>query len=103
VSEDGMINLLPDLRPRMRRADLEAMLAELREAAAVEPIHPERFYRAYRRVEAVAFYLSPDQIEEVNDLRDDHWERRRAEGASIWVNEAPLRPNSEMTDEYLID
>jgi hypothetical protein len=103
VSEDGMINLLPDLRPRKRRADLEAMLAELREAAAVEPIHPERFYRAYRRVEAAAFYLSPDQIEEVNDLRDDHWERRRAEGASIWVNEAPLRPNSEMTDEYLID
>jgi hypothetical protein len=103
VSEDGMINLLPDLRSRMRRADLEAMLAELREAAAIEPVHPERFYRAYRRVEAAEFYLSPDQIEEVNALRDDHWERRRAEGASIWVNEAPLRPNPEMTDEYLID
>jgi hypothetical protein len=65
VSEDGMINLLPDLRPRMRRADLDAMLAELREAAAVEPVHPERFYKAYRRVEAARFYLSPDQIEEV--------------------------------------
>jgi hypothetical protein len=103
VSEDGMINLLPDLRPRMRRVDLDAMLAELREAAAIEPVHPEKFYRAFRRVEAAAFYLSPDQIEEVNALRDDHWERRRAEGASIWVNETPLRPNPEMTDEYLID
>jgi DisA bacterial checkpoint controller nucleotide-binding len=83
VSEDGMINLLPDLRPRMRRADLEAMLAELREAAA--------------------FYLSPGQIEEVNALRDDHSERRMAEGANIRVIEAPLRPDPEMTDEYLID
>jgi hypothetical protein len=103
VSEDGMINLLPDLRPRMRRADLDAMLADLREAAAIDPVHPERFYKAYRRIEAAAFYLSPDQIDEVNTLRDDHWERRRAEGASIWVNEAPLRPDPEMTDEYLID
>src|SRR6266568_1943411 len=103
VSEDGMINLLPGLRPRMRRADLDAMLAELREAAVIEPVHPERFYKAYRRVEAAAFYLSPDQIEEVNALRYDHWERRRAEGASIWVNEAPLRPDPEMADEYLID
>ena len=103
VSEDGMINLLPDLRPRMRRADLDAMLAELREAAAIEPVHPDRFYNAYRRVQAAAFYLSPDQIEEVNALRGDHWERRMAEGANLKVIEAPLRPDPEMTDEYLID
>ena len=103
VSEDGMLNLLPDLRPRMRRADLDAMLDELREAAAIEPVHPERFYKAYQRVEAAAFYLSPDQIEEVNALRDDHWERRMAEGANIRVIEAPLRPDPEMTDKYLID
>jgi hypothetical protein len=98
-----MINLLPDLRPRMRRADLDTMLADLREAAAIDPVHPERFYKAYRQIEAAAFYLSPDQIDEVNALRDDHWERRRAKGASIWVNEAPLRPDPEMTDKYLID
>jgi len=103
VSEDGMINLLPDLRPRMRRADLDAMLAELREAAAIEPVHAERFYNAYRPVEAAAFYLSPDQIEEVNALRDDHWERRMAEGANVRVIEARLRPDPEMTGEYLID
>ena len=103
VSEDGMINLLPDLRPRMRRADLDVMLADLREAAAIDPVHPERFYKAYRRIEAAAFYLSPDQIDEVNALHADHWQRRRAEGASIWVNTAPLRPDPEMTDNYLID
>jgi hypothetical protein len=79
------------------------MLTELRAAAAIQPVHPERFYKAYRRVAAAAFYLSPDQIEEVNALRDDHWERRIAEGANIRVIEAPLRPNPELTNEYLID
>jgi hypothetical protein len=103
VSEDGMINLLPDLRPRMRRADRDAMLAELRTAAAIEPVHPEHFYKAYRRVEAKAFYFSREQISEVNALMDDHWERRMAEGANIRMFEAPLRADPEMTDEYLID
>lgn len=99
VSEDGMINLLSDLRPRMRRADLAARLADLRKAATIEPVHPERFYKAYRRIEKKAFYLSPEQIEEVNALRADHWERRMAESAKIRVIEAPLRPDSEMTDD----
>lgn len=103
VSEDGMINLLPDLRPRVHRADLDARLAELREAAAIEPVHAERFYKAYRRVQSVAFYLSSDQIDEVNSLRDDHWERRMAEGANLRVIETPIRPHPEMNDEYLID
>jgi len=33
----------------MRRADLDAMLADPREAAAIDPVHPERFYKAYRQ------------------------------------------------------
>lgn len=103
VSEDGMINLLPDLRPRMRRVDRDTMLAELRNAAAIQPVHAERFYKAYRRVEANAFYLSPEQIEEVNALRDDHWQRRIAEGATIRVIDSDLRPDPEMSDDYLKD
>jgi hypothetical protein len=103
VSEDGMINILPNLRPRIRRADLEAMLDELRDAAAIEPVHAEQFYKAYRRIEKKAFYLSPGQIDEVNALMTDHWARRRAQGATLWTNEAPLRHDPDMTDEYLID
>ncbi len=103
VSEDGMINLLPRLRPRMSRAELVVLLNELRDAAALEPVHAERFFRAYRRIEKVAFYLSPGQIDEVNALMDDHRERRKADGASMWVNVPPLRPDPEMTDDFLVD
>ena len=103
VSEDGMINLLPALRPRMRHADLDAMLADLRDAAAIEPVHPERFYKAYRRVQAAVFYLSPEQIDEVNALRDDHWKRRMAEGARMRLIEAPLHAHPDMSDQYLVD
>jgi|KBSSwiStaDraftv2_1062776.scaffolds.fasta_scaffold517149_2 hypothetical protein len=54
------------------------MLHDLRDAAAIEPVHAEKFYWAYERIKAKAFYLSVDQIDEVNAHRDNHWERRIA-------------------------
>lgn len=54
-------------------------------------------------VASVSIYLSPDQIEEVNALMDDHWERRMAEGGNIRMFEAPLSSDPEMTDDYLIN
>jgi hypothetical protein len=66
-------------------------------------VNAERFYKAYRRVEANAFYLSEEQVNEVNALMEDHWERRMAEGGGIRITERPLTVNADMNDEYLID
>jgi hypothetical protein len=103
VSEDGMLDLLPRLRPRMRRTEISELFAELRSASAIEPVHPERFFKAFRRIEAARFYLNADQCDEANKLAEDHWTRRRAAGATIWTSETPLRPHPDMSDEYLID
>jgi hypothetical protein len=103
VSEDGMINLLPDLRPRVRRSEIARAMDDLRTAGAIEPVHPERFYKAFDRVKALRFYLSADQCDEANRLRTDHWDRRRAAGAQIWINEGPLTPDLAMDDSYLLD
>ena len=103
VSEDGMINLRPDLRAQMRRSDIAQAMDDLRTAAAIEPVHPERFYKAFDHVKALRFYLSPDQCEEANRLRSEHWDRRRAAGAEIWIHEEPLTPDPGMDDSYLLD
>lgn len=103
VSEDGMINLLPDIPPRIQRKERDALVADLREIAALDAVNAERFYKTYRRVEAKAFYLSEEQVNEVNALMEDHWERRMAEGGGIRITEKPLAVNAAMNDEYLID
>jgi hypothetical protein len=103
VSEDGMINLLPDLRPLMRRSDMETRMADLRAAAAADPVDPSAFSKAYGRVKAAAFYLSPEQCAEANELREEHWERRMAAGAQIRIYDSPLAPNPEMSDAYWAD
>jgi hypothetical protein len=103
VSEDGMINLLPDLRPRVPRALIGAAMDDLRGAAAIEPVHPERFYKAFDRIKELRFYLSQEQCDEANQLCVEHWDRRRAAGATIWVREEPLAPDPRMDDSYLLD
>ena len=103
VSEDGMINLLPDRRPRIRRAARDAMLENLRAAAEADPIDGEGFYKAYRPIQKDAFYFSHEQIDEINAMMEDHWNRRMAEGSSIRVIEPELEHDPDMSDEYLID
>lgn len=103
VSEDGMLDLLPPLRPQMRRAEREALMEHLRQTAAIEPVNSGQFSKAKERVRAAAFYLTPEQFEEANALVQDHWDRRRAEGQTIWLNETPIKPDPEMSDEYLVD
>jgi len=102
VSEDGMINILPELRPRLRRAEIVEAMAALRAASSIEPVHPERFYKAFDHVKEIAFYLSRAECEEANRLCEEHWDRRRAAGATIWLNEQPLGPHPDMNDTYLL-
>jgi hypothetical protein len=93
----------PDSKLEIRRAELDERLDDLRIASAIIPVNPRQFYRAYDRVRACAFYLSTDQVNEVNQLVKDHWDRRIAEGATTKVIEPPLRADPAMSDDYLID
>ena len=103
VSEDGMINLLPDLRPQVARASIEALMEDLRAAAAIEPVHAERFYKAFDEVKAQCFYLSAEQCDEASALCADHWKRRRSAGAMIWLTPDTLTPSPSMDDSYFLD
>src|SRR5215467_3309182 len=101
VSEDGMINLLPDLRRRVSRRTIEADLEELRTIASKDSFDPERFYRTYRRLEELAFYLSPDQCSEANQLREAMEERRWNE-YQMRVTSSNLEATAEMNDSYFL-
>ena len=105
VSEDGMINLLPDMPRRIRRAKRDAMLADLRTAAEAHPVDGEHFYKAYRRIQENAFYFSQEQIDEINERLEGYWNRRIAQGGAnaIRVIEPPLEHNEGMSDDYLMD
>jgi hypothetical protein len=105
VSEDGMVNLLPNLAPQVRRSELDALLQNLRDAAAVEPADGPKFAGAFEKLERMSFYLSQAECDEGNALYADHWERRRAAGATLWpLQDDPLKPDPSMDpQDYIID
>ena len=89
--------------PGESRARIESSRDQVREAAAIASVHAERFYKAFDRLKELRFYLSQDQCDEVNQLHREHWERRRAEGDTIWITPEMLAPDPRRDDSYLQD
>jgi hypothetical protein len=100
VSEDGMIDLLPNLRPRVKRSHLESALQAAQVAAASQDF--EQFFKAYRRLEALEFYLSTEQCSIANSLQEQ-MEDLRWEQAQMRVGHRPLQPDPAMDESYFLD
>ena len=100
VSEDGMINLLPRLPPRISRQDVADALAAATAESEVEPPDFERFYKAFRRVESLEYYLSEEQCSHANAIRERVEQHR---GDAIRIGHRALRIDPEMSDECFLD
>lgn len=99
ISDDGGVDLVPTLRPRVRAADVEAAVAEFREVNETDNVDGEAFGRAHRRVKDYAFYMNAAQCDEVNQLFKAEQDRRLKHGG-IAIREADLHPHPEMNDSY---
>lgn len=101
VSEDGMIDLVPDLMPRIRRADLTDALEDLRNVASQERVHPKNLSKVHDWFLGHRFYLSPEQCVEVNALVKQGMDRYPEDGMK--VEYGAFTPSPDMNDSYLID
>ncbi len=99
VSEDGDVTLAPHLKPRVRRQKIDDAVVLLESAA--EDDRPEAFSEAYHQIEELAFYLSSDQIDRVNELV--HAEEQLAlKDGNIAIVRSKLSPNPEMNESYFM-
>lgn len=102
ISDDGFVDLVPDLKPRVRRSDVEAAVTAFRDAAKADPVEGEKFARTHEAAKGLVFYLNEVQCQEVNALYESEQQRRLQQGG-IAIREPPLRPNSLMNDSYFIE
>jgi len=101
VSEDGMIDVHPELAPQVRREDVESAVMEFEQAASADPINFEHAYKRRREVERLSFYLSAAQAERANastaQVEDARWDTSR-----MRIHLADFRADERMTDEYFL-
>jgi hypothetical protein len=114
VSEDGMINLLPDLPRQVTRDSVEKVVRQLEESLTDDPDY-EIFFRHWGHLESLAFYLTAEQCERINAARtrlEEHRARPESHprdpnegslGFITHVSWRPFAPDLEMNASYFLD
>lgn len=100
VSEDGTVDVVPDLRPQIRKAALVEAMQELRGLAAGTEPNRARFNGVMGWFRDHRFYLSEEDCVEINRLRRDIESRFPTDSVRIVYND--LSPHPEMNESYLI-
>jgi len=98
VSEDGSVEVLPMLNPRIRRAALAEAMNELRKIGT-SPEDREAFHRAWTELERLEFYLDETSCAEANEIRDE-LEENALQAGMIKIGFRRLKPNTQMNDDY---
>ncbi|MGZ4604791.1 MAG: diadenylate cyclase [Blastococcus sp.] len=109
VSEDGMLNLIPDLPRRVQRSYVERVLTEIESLSLQNPVDFEAFHKREEHLRSLAFYLTPEQCTRGNDARERVERFRESSfaphdglGGITRIGYARLEPNPELDDSFFL-
>ena len=99
ISDDGGVDLIPTLKPRKHRKEVEEAVKAFCEYSGVEGNDGEEWARRNREVEQLSFYLDQEQCDRVNEAYEKEMDSRLALG-EIKVMRTGLQPHPDMEDSY---
>ena len=97
-----MVDVLPELRPRMGRSALQQKVTALQSLLDAEEVDLFASVERYRELEKVKFYLDQDQCELLNRLSPRY---RLAVEASTgrWPPLQDFTPDERRSELYVVD
>lgn len=102
VSEDGTVDLLPDLMPQISRSVILEKIEELAELKEEENLDRQSFFRILDFLNSVKFYLSQEMCDKINQLRHEIEPRARHD-SDIWMGFNDFTPHEDMNETYFLD
>ena len=102
ISDDGTIDLLPQLMPRVYREEVKRAVDTFCEYCDSASVDGEEFSRLHERIERLAFYLNDEQCRRVNEKYEQEMDRRLASGG-IKISGRDLQPDPRMEEAYFWD
>ena len=101
ISEDGMINLIPSLKPQIRHSEILKAIEDLNQLSENEEQDRKRFGKLMGYFNSIEFYLTADECYQINTLRKKIEDNDKSGDVRIvWKD---LKPNSEMNESYYFD
>jgi hypothetical protein len=102
VSKDGTVNLIRELHQRILRSEVTKRLEAIRIATAGERVNAKEYFKAIFWLDGQRFYLSAEQCNELNELKEATKPRLIAqEGWARTPRE--FVPDEEMDESYFLD
>ncbi len=102
ISDDGTVDLIPTLKPRVSRQEVEDAVREFCEYSRIEGNDDGEWARRNRRVKEFSFYLDEEQCNKVNEAYEKEKDSRLESGGIMMLRE-PLKPDPDMDDSYFWD
>ena len=102
ISDDGTVDVVPNLMPRVRRQEVEDAVQAFCGYSGVEDNDGEEWARGNRRVEALRFYLNGEQCDRVNESYEREMDSR-FESVGIKSIRERLQPHPDLNDSYFSD
>jgi DNA integrity scanning protein DisA with diadenylate cyclase activity len=100
-SEDGMVNLVPELKPQIERNLIEEKIGILRELRLTGfEVNRKLFNQTMEWLKYHRFYLSAKNCEEINTLRSNI--EMQIDSTTIRIVHYDLNPHPEMNDSYFL-
>lgn len=102
ISDDGTVDLIPNLKPRVSRSDVEDAVQAFCDFSGVEGSDGEEWARRNGRVKELSFYLNREQCDRVNEAYEKEMDSRLASGGIKWSRE-PLQPDPDMNESFFLE
>lgn len=99
VSEDGMVDLIPNLKPRIQRSTIDDRIQQFVEITRQTDPDRKRFYKLNSFFEDNAFYLSVEDCKLINEHRKSIESKLMADG-SLTITKPDLYPDEDMESSY---
>jgi hypothetical protein len=100
-SEDGMVNVLPDLKPRVRRSEIRDALRSLGAVVAALPVPTQALWDLMAWFHDHEFYLTADECAGAERLYEEARQKLPEAETYAWCAR-PLVPHPEMNESYYL-
>ncbi len=100
VSEDGGVDVLPNMAQPMKRASIDAVMKDLASCTSENAVPRRKYFESIEWLSAHRFYLLEKDCREINEIMQLIERRLNEEDpAAIHISRQPFKPDPEMSEK----
>ena len=103
ISEDGMVDLYPELLPKIKKSEIETHLNNLRDISSSEILDNDEYRKTMNWLDKHQFYLTQEQCDEINKIIPICDEKEKKDIYQIFILWNDLKPNPDIDDSYFME